>query len=133
MKKRGIWCAKMIMIPANGVLPQQNKGDKPYSGFERPSTHYRNASHGSGRGTSGRARPASRKATQQLPDIHMEFRAAGSPHVCMQANDQVASRQVFALPPKNLARNALDQIAPIGTLDQFLGHRHAQAGGIQFV
>jgi len=73
------------------------------------------------------------KTSQQLPDIRVEFRAAGSPHRRVQADDQVAGRQVFALPPKNFACDALDQIAPIGALDQFLGHRHTQAGGSQLV
>lgn len=73
------------------------------------------------------------KTIQQLPQILIEFGTAGVRYRGMQTNDQITTRQTGALTPKNLARDALDQIATIGALDQFFGNRHAQTGSIESV
>jgi len=106
------------MIPVNSG-PRLNKTrDNPCSGF-------------SGADIGSDTLPATGKTIQQLPDIHVEFHAASSPHRRVQANDQITGWQAFTLPPKNLAHNALDQISPIGPPDQLLGHRYAQPGCLQ--
>lgn len=73
------------------------------------------------------------KMLQQLPDIYVKFCTAGGFYRCVQANDQIAGRQVFALPPKNIAGDAFEQVTPAGMFNQLFGHRHAQAGGIQII
>ena len=51
----------------------------------------------------------------------------------VQANDQIAGGQVFALTAENLPCDAFDQIAPICAPDEFLGHGHAKTSRTEFV
>ena len=107
------------MIPANGGLPGKNKTAVAVV-LKCLSAHDDIARSGG-------------KTPQQLPQIPIEFGATGIRYRGMQTNDQITARQTRALTPENFARDALDQIAAIGALDQFFGNRHAQTGSIESV